>query len=98
MHTIFSRSLYIICKNKNHIVKSFLKYGHLLKDINKVHLTLISKKDDPDSFLHYRSIKPCNVSSLIKKWILYPLHIHVCSGTRTLFSFGAFFMAPLELE
>lgn len=38
------------------------------------------------------------ITSLLRKWIMYHLHILVCSARRTILSFGVFLLAPLEVE
>lgn len=44
------------------MVKSFLKYGHLLKEIDRTHITSIPKKENPKRVSDYRPISLCNVS------------------------------------
>lgn len=41
----FIRNVYI-GKNVIHVVRSFLAHGHMLREINKAYLTLISKIDN----------------------------------------------------
>lgn len=44
------------------MIKTFLRHGHLLKESNNTHITLILKKDNLENVSNYRSISLCNVS------------------------------------
>lgn len=44
------------------MLKGFLKHGHLLKEVNRTHLTLIKKKKNPEKVSDYRPINLYNVS------------------------------------
>lgn len=43
------------------MIKAFLLHGHILKELNNIHITLIPKKY-PEKINDYRPISLCNVS------------------------------------
>lgn len=54
------------------MVRAFLRYGHLLKYINKTFFGLIPRKDNPENISHFRPINLCDVTHKIyrKIWTL----------------------------
>lgn len=47
MHAIFYQKCWnMVGKNKCHTIIAFLKHGHLLRELNKMHITLIPKTDN----------------------------------------------------
>ena len=52
------------------MVKDFFYNGYILKEINKMFLTLIPNFENPQSTNHFKSISLCNVYYKIKAKIL----------------------------
>lgn len=44
------------------MIKAFLKHGHILRELNRKHITLISRKDNSKEVNDYRPISLCDVS------------------------------------
>lgn len=77
LHAFFYKKCWNINdKNISHMIIAFLKHGYLLRELNKTHITLIPKNDNPRKVSDCRRISLCNVTyKLILKLLANRLHL-----------------------